>query len=1075
MNRRSSILACCGLLALSLQSCGSDDQVEAFVRFVEGIPDDTDMVSAIADEFHIRPSFRLSVKGGSSGLLPSQVQAATTNVKEVQITYRRDGDLAEEVVIPTAGGDPIPLDLVALANGADDGDGVELGAGVLPDCDVVEVRLILSEGTVRLEGRDIPLRFEGGSLTGVRITLTPPWTIRQDSENRVRVHFDVAPSFVPDENHGFILRPVLRAAGNSHGVPEMEPLIGTPVVFPVAVRENTPTSVTAYVRVVDSSVDRSSLHLTRVFRDGTSVSLGTVNDSGSGGDDETDDTFYTTVTEVSEPAGEAFFRIEGLTTDGRPIRSTTSRVEIAPPGVPIELFEVEDPEQEIQAVEDDLTGALMSPRLLLAHIRPGTPFSDVQAFAAGGGATAVGRLPELDTWQMMIPGDGTTDGAWVAAVDIALADPRVERVEPVTYASISGVTTTDPPVGPAIANAMPVGSPISTTQRHLFAHSVLSTWPFSRGGVKVGVVDTGVDRGHADLNPRLQVGLDWTRYGRTRANDNDGHGTSVAGIIGALTDNSLDVAGITWFGRVFFNKIMDHHGTPTTVDSSGPAGIVEAAQQGAWVINNSWGSRAGSAGPGVPSSHRRRSAAARIARRVAAARTAPARFSPAAIRRAARTFINQASWVFRHPTNWTDWKAMNYAHIHNCLTVAAAGNDLSTLRTSPGFFADLEVAASAPTPLPVVGVPPPVNLPLGLFFSASDPGSNYGSSVDVSALGGRDPSSFASVLGTTQLGGGITLFAGTSGASPIVSGIAALFWAQNKTQARTVVDSAIRDGARDGGSAIIFTTPLPFRNVDAFETFNPNWRTTGFWRNQVSPQNITVGTSEQTYVDRTRWLPAATPPSLPDPRANGNPGRSAWWFGSPLHGTYLSFFLSPGQPPLSGGVSPGLVPGTLRTPPITFLNSTVGPQNPVLQFKTWWEIESKAADGFDLMEVVAVNQNTGATTTLLTLNPTTLQLGATRAPQFNHASSATAAGGAFDSNPAWRTEQVLLRTSSSPTLFTGGGPFVIEFRFDTVDGLYNAFMGWMVDEVRILDGNALATLSAIPFPQGAPRPRGTVH
>lgn len=79
-------------------------------------------------------------------------------------------------------------------------------------------------------------------------------------------------------------------------------------------------------------------------------------------------------------------------------------------------------------------------------------------------------------------------------------------------------------------------------------------WVFQKGkaGVVVAVVDTGVDMNHPDLKDRLLPGTD------TGDQDNDpnppgtdpvaGHGTHVAGIIGATTNNGIGIAGVTWEG-----------------------------------------------------------------------------------------------------------------------------------------------------------------------------------------------------------------------------------------------------------------------------------------------------------------------------------------------------------------------------------------------------------------------------------------------------------------------------------------------------------------------------------------------
>lgn len=64
----------------------------------------------------------------------------------------------------------------------------------------------------------------------------------------------------------------------------------------------------------------------------------------------------------------------------------------------------------------------------------------------------------------------------------------------------------------------------------------LSAWNESRGqGATVALIDTGVDVDHVDLKGKLLGGIDYVDGGAP--NDNQGHGTLMAGIVGALTDN----------------------------------------------------------------------------------------------------------------------------------------------------------------------------------------------------------------------------------------------------------------------------------------------------------------------------------------------------------------------------------------------------------------------------------------------------------------------------------------------------------------------------------------------------------
>lgn len=113
-------------------------------------------------------------------------------------------------------------------------------------------------------------------------------------------------------------------------------------------------------------------------------------------------------------------------------------------------------------------------------------------------------------------------------------------------------------------------------------------------GQVIAVVDTGVDASHPDLVDRVVAGhnvLDPTAppddYDPNTASAG-GHGTAVAGLAAANTNNTYGMAGVTWSGRVMPIKAV--HADGTALDSDLIAGIVWAADHGAAVINLSLGS-----------------------------------------------------------------------------------------------------------------------------------------------------------------------------------------------------------------------------------------------------------------------------------------------------------------------------------------------------------------------------------------------------------------------------------------------------------------------------------------------------
>ena len=158
------------------------------------------------------------------------------------------------------------------------------------------------------------------------------------------------------------------------------------------------------------------------------------------------------------------------------------------------------------------------------------------------------------------------------------------------------VLSTAPPAAAAV-------DPYWTLQWGVERIAAEQAWATSTGGgALVAVVDTGVDLGHPDLAANLLTYPDadmvepagtCTSKKRVRscvedgAQDRNGHGTHVAGIVAAVANNGIGVAGVAPGATVLPVRVLDAEGSGTADQVA--AGIRYATSKGAKVINLSLG------------------------------------------------------------------------------------------------------------------------------------------------------------------------------------------------------------------------------------------------------------------------------------------------------------------------------------------------------------------------------------------------------------------------------------------------------------------------------------------------------
>ena len=158
-------------------------------------------------------------------------------------------------------------------------------------------------------------------------------------------------------------------------------------------------------------------------------------------------------------------------------------------------------------------------------------------------------------------------------------DNRVEYIEPVAK---------------VYARWIP-DDPLLEKQWHMQRVGAPTAWQYATGrGVTVAVVDTGIACEDRDpFTKGSDLADTWCRSGfnfvdnTPYANDDNGHGTHVAGTIAQSTNNHLGATGLAFRARLLPVKVLSAQGWGTTVGVAD--GIRYAADAGAHVINLSLG------------------------------------------------------------------------------------------------------------------------------------------------------------------------------------------------------------------------------------------------------------------------------------------------------------------------------------------------------------------------------------------------------------------------------------------------------------------------------------------------------
>lgn len=165
--------------------------------------------------------------------------------------------------------------------------------------------------------------------------------------------------------------------------------------------------------------------------------------------------------------------------------------------------------------------------------------------------------------------------------DVGLMSAQYNALPNVEFAEVDGIggvayTPNDPSIGQCwgMNNTGQTGG---TPDADIDAFEGWDIWRGS-DNTTVAVVDTGVDGTHPEFAGRMVPGFN-TNNNTNDTTDQYGHGTHVAGTVGANGDNNIGVAGVNFGTKIMPMRVLNASGSGTEAQCG--AGIVWAADNGA--------------------------------------------------------------------------------------------------------------------------------------------------------------------------------------------------------------------------------------------------------------------------------------------------------------------------------------------------------------------------------------------------------------------------------------------------------------------------------------------------------------
>lgn len=327
----------------------------------------------------------------------------------------------------------------------------------------------------------------------------------------------------------------------------------------------------------------------------------------------------------------------------------------------------------------------------ILNFNPGASEEQIQAMLTALGAVELHRIPQIGAMRVLVPVSRSDMNGAISAMQaspLALgAGLYSMEVDQTRWIDLVPNDTSYVTMQWGLKNTSP------TTTGGTWVERAWDLNTMRGSGILIAVLDTGVDFNHPDLAGQVRTDIDWDFMDDDASADNvftgdstDSHGTHVAGIIAAKTNNNYGIAGIAFNARILPIRVCSAAtGCPAYYVA---AGIVYAVDNGAHIINMSLG---GCFGPSTPEEGAVRYALSRNVVVIASAGNGNGQSGCMT-----GVPVRQYSWPASYPgvisvaahdiDGTSGWDALGYNY-NDMITVSAPGIGIySTLAIEDGSF-----------------------------------------------------------------------------------------------------------------------------------------------------------------------------------------------------------------------------------------------------------------------------------------------------------------------------------------------------------------------------------------------------